>query len=440
MSVPTDLVLGGPRPLRGTLRVPGDKGISQRALLFAAMAVGESRVTGLSGGDDVRRTRRALESLGVEVAVDGDTGAVTVAGRGIESFAEPGDVVDCGNSGTSIRLLVGLLSGRPFLTVLTGDASLVTRPMRRVVEPLRAMGAHIDGRADGALAPLAVRGGGLTGTAHTLAVASAQVKTAIVLAGLQADGVTTVTEPAPSRDHTERMLAALGAPITRLDERAVQVTRGAPGPFALHVPGDPSSAAFWAVAAAITPGSELTIEGVNLNPTRIAFVDVLARMGAAVAIEHTGDELGEPVGSLHVRHGALRSTTIEGAEIPWLIDELPVLAVAAAFAEGVTEIRDAAELRVKESDRIVTVAGMLGAMGIGVETSGDGLSVRGGRPTPARFESHGDHRIAMSAAVAANAVEGESTIVDWRSTATSYPEFGDDLARLTQDDARRTGA
>jgi len=440
MSVPTDLVLGGPRPLRGTLRVPGDKGISHRALLFAAMAVGESRVTGLAGGDDVRRTRRALESLGVEVAVDGDTGAVTVAGRGIESFAEPGDVVDCGNSGTSIRLLVGLLSGRPFLTVLTGDASLVTRPMRRVVEPLRAMGAHIDGRADGALAPLAVRGGGLTGTAHTLAVASAQVKTAIVLAGLQADGVTTVTEPAPSRDHTERMLAALGAPITRLDERAVQVTRGAPGPFALHVPGDPSSAAFWAVAAAITPGSELTIDGVNLNPTRIAFVDVLARMGAAVAIEHTGDELGEPVGSLHVRHGALRSTTIEGAEIPWLIDELPVLAVAAAFAEGVTEIRDAAELRVKESDRIVTVAGMLGAMGIGVETSGDGLSVRGGRPTPARFESHGDHRIAMSAAVAANAVEGESTIVDWRSTATSYPEFGDDLARLTQDDAHRTGA
>ena len=440
MSVPTDLVLGGPRPLRGTLRVPGDKGISHRALLFAAMAVGESRVTGLSGGDDVRRTRRALESLGVEVAVDGDTGAVTVAGRGIESFAEPGDVVDCGNSGTSIRLLVGLLSGRPFLTVLTGDASLVTRPMRRVVEPLRAMGAHIDGRADGALAPLAVRGGGLTGTAHTLAVASAQVKTAIVLAGLQADGVTTVTEPAPSRDHTERMLAALGAPITRLDERAVQVTRGAPGPFALHVPGDPSSAAFWAVAAAITPGSELTIDGVNLNPTRIAFVDVLARMGAAVAIEHTGDELGEPVGSLHVRHGALRSTTIEGAEIPWLIDEIPVLAVAAAFAEGVTEIRDAAELRVKESDRIATVAGMLGAMGIGVETSGDGLSVRGGRPTPARFESHGDHRIAMSAAVAANAVEGESTIVDWRSTATSYPEFGDDLARLTQDDARRTGA
>jgi 3-phosphoshikimate 1-carboxyvinyltransferase len=440
MSIPTDLVLGGPRPLRGTLRMPGDKGISHRSLLFAAMADGESRVTGLAGGDDVRRTRLALESLGVEVAVDGDTGAVTVTGHGLESFVEPGDVVDCGNSGTSIRLLTGLLSGRPFLTVLTGDQSLVTRPMRRVVEPLRAMGAHIDGRADGALAPLAVRGGGLTGTAHTLAVASAQVKTAIVLAGLQADGVTTVTEPAPSRDHTERMLTALGAPITRLDERAVQVTRGAPGPFTLHVPGDPSSAAFWAVAAAITPGSEITIERVNLNPTRIAFVDVLGRMGAAVTIEHTGDELGEPVGSLHVRHGALRATTIEGAEIPWLIDEIPVLAVAAAFAEGVSEIRDAAELRVKESDRIATVTGMLGAMGIGVEASDDGFSVRGGRPAPARFESHGDHRIAMSAAVAANALDGESTIVDWRSTATSYPEFGDDLARLTQGDTHRTGA
>jgi len=429
--VPVDLVLAGPRPLRGTLRVPGDKGISHRALLFAAMADGESRVTGLAGGDDVRRTRLALTALGAELSVAGGTGAVTVAGRGVESFTEPGDVVDCGNSGTSIRLLTGLLSGRPFLTVLTGDASLVTRPMRRVVEPLRAMGAHIDGRADGSLAPLAVRGGGLTGTAHTLAVASAQVKTALVLAGLQADGTTTVAEPAPSRDHTERMLGALGAPITRLDERAVQVTRGAPESFTLHVPGDPSSAAFWAVAAAITPRSDVTIEGVDLNPTRIAFVDVLARMGATVGIEHTGDELGEPVGSLHVRHGALRATTIEGSEIPWLIDEIPVLAVAAAFAEGVTEIRDAAELRVKESDRIATVAGMLAAMGVGVETGADGFAVRGGRPTPARFESHGDHRIAMSAAVAANALDGESTVVDWRSTATSYPEFGNDLDRLT---------
>jgi 3-phosphoshikimate 1-carboxyvinyltransferase len=437
-EVPTDLTLDGPRPLRGTLRVPGDKGISHRALLFAAMADGRSRVTGLAGGDDVRRTRRAIEALGVAVTVDKE--GCTIDGRGIDALTEPVDVLDCGNSGTSIRLLTGLLSGRPFLTVLTGDKSLVTRPMRRVVEPLRAMGAHIDGRADGALAPLVVRGGNLSGTDHTLAVASAQVKTAIVLAGLQADGVTTVTEPAPSRDHTERMLAALGAPVARLDERCVQVTRGAPGPLELHVPGDPSSAAFWAVAAAITPGSDLTIEGLDLNPTRIAFVDVLARMGASIGIEHSHDELGEPVGALHVRHGALQGTTIQGAEIPWLIDEIPVLAVAAAFAEGMTHIRDAAELRVKESDRVATVAGMLGAMGIGVETADDGLSVRGGRPVPARFESHGDHRIAMSAAVAANALEGESTVVNWRSTATSYPEFGADLARLTGRSSEERGA
>jgi 3-phosphoshikimate 1-carboxyvinyltransferase len=199
----------------------------------------------------------------------------------------------------------------------------------------------------------------------------------------------------------------------------------------LHVPGDPSSAAFWAVAAAITPGSELTIEGVDLNPTRIAFVEVLSRMGASVSIEHTGEELGEPVGALHIAHGALHATTIQGVEIPWLIDEIPALAVAAAFAEGVTEIRDAAELRVKESDRIATVAAMLGAMGIGVETSSDGLAVRGGKPTSGHFESHGDHRIAMSAAVAANAIDGESTIVNWRSTATSYPEFVADLASTT---------
>lgn len=428
-DVPTDLVLAGPHAVRGTLRVPGDKGISHRALLFAAMAAGRSRLEGLAGGDDVRRSRLAIEALGVPVTADPD--GIVIDGHGVDALTEPGDVVDCGNSGTSIRLLTGLLAGRAFLTVLTGDESLVTRPMGRVVEPLRAMGAHIDGRADGTLAPLVVRGGGLTGADHTLAVASAQVKTAIVLAGLQAEGVTNVTEPAPSRDHTERMLAALGAPVVRLDERAVQVTRGAPGPLELHVPGDPSSAAFWAVAAAITPGSDLTIEGVNLNPTRIAFVDVLERMGADISIEHSHEELGEPVGALHVRHRELHATTIEGAEIPWVIDEVPALAVAAAFAEGVTEIRDAAELRVKESDRIATVAGMLGAMGIGVETARDGLSVRGGRPTPARFESHGDHRIAMSAAVAANAIAGESTVVNWRSTATSYPEFGADLARLT---------
>jgi 3-phosphoshikimate 1-carboxyvinyltransferase len=429
VSTPDTFVLGGPQPLRGTVRVPGDKGISHRALIFGALAEGRSHITGLAGGDDVRRTRRALRDLGVRVT--GSGAHATVTGRGVGGLVEPTRVLDCGNSGTSIRLLTGLLAGRPFLSVLTGDASLVTRPMARIAEPLRAMGAHIDGRDGGTRAPLVVRGGSLAGTQHSLAVASAQVKTALVLAGLQAEGTTLVSEPAPSRDHTERMLGALGAPLRRVDERAVEVTRGAPHPFELAVPGDPSSAAFWVVAAALTPGSEVTVEGVALNPARIGFVDVLCRMGAAITVEHTGDVLGEPVGALHVTGGPLHATVVEGVEIPWVIDEIPVLAVAATFAEGVTEFRDAGELRVKESDRIATVAAMLGAFGAGVETTTDGFSVRGGRPVPARVESHGDHRIAMAAAVAALALDGETTITGWRATATSYPEFGADLAVLT---------
>jgi 3-phosphoshikimate 1-carboxyvinyltransferase len=428
-AIPAELTLDGPRPLRGTLRVPGDKGMSHRALLFGAMADGRSRASGLAGGDDVFRTRRALVDLGVALTTAGS--GVTIDGAGVDALTEAGGVIDCGNSGTSIRLLTGLLSGRPFLSVLTGDDSLVQRPMGRVVEPLRVMGAHVDGRAGATLAPLVVRGGALTGAVHTLAVASAQVKTALVLAGLQASGTTEIVEPAASRDHSERMLAALGAPVRRVDERAVHVGAGAPAPFEFAVPGDPSSAAFWVVGAAITPGSELVIEGVALNPTRIAFVDVLSRMGARIDLVTTGEQLGEPVGDIRVTACALHGTTIEGAEIPWVIDEIPALAVAAAFAEGVTEVRDAAELRVKESDRIVTVRQTLEGLGVGVETSGDSLEIRGGRPSSARLTSHNDHRIAMAAAIAANAIEGESSISGWRAVATSYPEFTHDLAVLT---------
>jgi 3-phosphoshikimate 1-carboxyvinyltransferase len=428
-GVPAALTLGGRHALRGRLRVPGDKGISHRALIFAAMADGESRAFGLAGGDDVFRTRRALRRLGVGITTAGS--GVTVEGRGVEALEESGAVLDCGNSGTSMRLLAGLLAGRPFLSVLTGDASLVERPMGRVLEPLRAMGAHVDGRAGGARAPIVVRGGDLVGVQHALAVASAQVKTAIVLAGLQASGTTVVTEPAASRDHTERMLGALGAPVVRLDERAVRVSAGAPQPFELEVPGDPSSAAFWVVAAAITPGSDLTIEGVALNPSRIAFVDVLGRMGAHVELATTGEQLGEPVGELHVTAGPLSATTIEGAEVPAVIDEIPVLAIAAAFAEGVTEIRDAAELRVKESDRIATVRALLAGLGAGVETTDDGLVIRGGQLRAGELDSYGDHRIAMAAAVAANAIDGESVVRNWRAVVSSYPEFTHDLAMLT---------
>ena len=256
------------------------------------------------------------------------------------------------------------------------------------------------------------------------------MKTALVLAGLQANGVTEITEPAPSRDHTERMLAALGAPVA-FDGTTLRVTAGAPAPLELHVPGDPSSAAFWVVGATITPGSDVVIEGVDCNPTRLAFVDVLRRMGATIDVTLTGEELGEPVGELHVRSARLTATTIGGDEIPLVQDELPVLAVAAAFADGVSEIADAGELRVKESDRIAGVEALLGALGVGVESSADSLAIRGGRPRAARLASAGDHRLAMAAAVAANATDGESVVEGWRAVAVSYPEFGDDFDALT---------
>jgi 3-phosphoshikimate 1-carboxyvinyltransferase len=425
----SELVVRGPKPLRGTVRVPGDKSLSHRALLLAALADGRSRITGLGNGDDVARTRAAVAALGA--VLDGDT----VTGAGPEGLSEPDGIVDCGNSGTGIRLLSGLVAGRPFLTVLAGDESIAKRPMGRVAEPLRAMGARVDGRAGGTLAPLVIRGGGLTGTRHDLAVASAQVKSAILLAGIQAAGETTVVEPAVSRDHTERMLAALGVPV-EIDVANRRVVVRAPerpwGGFDLEVPGDPSSAAFWVVGALVVPGSEVTVEHVALNPGRIAFVEVLVRMGAAIEVVPTGEAMGEPVGDLHVVASPLRGTEIGGDEIPRVIDEIPILAVAAACAEGVTEVRDAAELRVKESDRIATVQSELGRFGVGVEARPDGLSIRGaGRLAAAVVRSHGDHRIAMAGAIAGLTADGDTEIRGFEGVASSYPTFADDLARLT---------
>jgi 3-phosphoshikimate 1-carboxyvinyltransferase len=423
----TEVTIAGPRPLRGTVRVPGDKGISHRALLSAALASGRSSIRGLADGDDVRRTRRALELLAVRVK-DSDPSSVTVVGAEADGLREPGAVIDCANSGTTMRTLAGLLSGRPFLSVLSGDASLQARPMARVVRPLRALGARIDGRADGELAPLVIRGGGLTGRRIELEVVSAQVKTAVILAGLQAEGATEVVEPAPSRDHSERMLRALEAPVTVVDEHTIRVEPGAPKPFELDVPGDPSSAALFAVAACITPGSSVVVDDVCLNPRRLGYVDVLRRMGARVEAEPTGERLGEPVGRLVVEASPLVATTIVPDE--GMIDEIPVLAVAAAFADGVTEVRGIAELRVKESDRINTIQQELAQMGVGVEAKADALVIRGGEPRPAMFKSHGDHRIALAAAVAANAMPGESTVRGWQSVAVSYPRFADDLGGL----------
>ena len=427
MVTGTEVTIEGPRPLRGTVRVPGDKGISHRALVSAALASGRSTIRGLADGDDVQATRRALERLSVRMK-DADSSTVTVTGAGADGLREPDTVIDCANSGTTMRTLAGLLSGRPFLSVLAGDSSLQARPMGRVVRPLRAMGAHIDGRADGELAPLAIRGGGLTGRRIELDVVSAQVKSAVILAGLQADGATDVVEPAPSRDHTERMLRSLDAPVTVVDGHTIHVEAGAPKPFDLDVPGDPSSAALFAVAACITPGSAVVIDDVCLNPRRLGYVEVLRSMGARIESEPTGERMGEPVGRLVVEASPLVATTIVPDE--GMIDEIPVLAVAAAFADGVTEVCGIAELRVKESDRINTIQQELAQMGVGVETKTDALTIRGGKPRPGMFKSHGDHRIALAAAVAANAMPGESTVRGWQSVAVSYPHFADDLSAL----------
>ncbi len=424
MTQPTELVIAGPRPLRGRLRLPGCKGISHRALLLAAYADGPSTLRGLADGDDVHRTRAALHELGVRMYEH--DGALVVEGRGIASLQEPARPLDCGNSATTMRMLTGVVAGRPFRTVLTGDESLTRRPMDRVVAPLRAMGATIDGDDGGTRPPLEVRGADLTGKEIELAVPSGQVKTALILAGLQARGTTQVREPAPSRDHTERMLAALGAPIERVDARTVRVRAGAPVAFTLDVPGDPSSAAFFVVAAVVTPGSHLLLEDVALNPGRIAYVDVLRRMGARIEVRVHEERLGEPVGDLEIDAGPLTGTEIHADEAT--IDEVPALAVAAAFAKGITEIHGAVELRVKESDRIATLEQELGQLGVGVETRPDGLAIRGGSTRAATVKSHGDHRIAMAAAVAANATVGESRIRGWQAVTVSYPRFGADLS------------
>lgn len=422
-TTPAELTVTGGRPLRGTLRVPGCKGISHRALLFAAVADGRSTLRGLADGADVASTAACLDELGVRVKRSGE--AVVVGGAGFGGLREAGTVLDCGNSGTTMRMLTGLLAGRDFLSVLVGDESLSTRPMRRVLDPLAAMGAHVDGRDGGRLAPLTVRGGALHGVRHELATASGQVKTALLLAGLQAEGATEVIEPAPSRDHTERMLGALGVPLTVHSDREVAVTAGQPEPFELTVPGDPSSAAFFVVAACLVAGSDLTLAGVSLNPRRIAYVDILREMGATIEVTETGTEIGEPVGDLRVVAAPLHGTDIAGDES--IIDELPVLAIAAAFADGVTTVHDASDLAVKESNRIGTVEQELTQLGVRVEARTDGWVIVGGRPRGGLLKSHGDHRIAMAGAVAGLAAEGETTVRGFSATAISYPGFAADL-------------
>jgi 3-phosphoshikimate 1-carboxyvinyltransferase len=414
------------RRLAGTVEVPGDKSVSHRAALLGAVADGVTEIQGYLEGEDCLRTLTAIQMLGVEVTRKGP-GHYRIAGAGLNGLAEPGNVVDCGNSGTTARLLIGLLAGQPFWTLLTGDDSLRRRPMRRVVDPLARMGATIVGRADGSRLPLAVRGADRPrALSYETPVASAQVKSAILLAGLRADGPVTVTEPAFSRDHSEVMLRAFGA---RLETRERSVTLH-PGPLratAVQVPGDISSAAFLLVAGAIVPDARVTVAGVGVNPTRTGLLDVFAAMRVPVgrtAVDAAPD--AERIAALSVETAEPVATTVAGPLIPRLIDEIPALAVLAATARGVTEIRDAGELRVKESDRIAAVQRELGKMGVRVEERPDGMVVPGGqRFRGAHVASGGDHRMAMALAVAALVAEGETVIEDVECVQTSFPTFVD---------------
>ena len=399
--------------------MPGDKSISHRAILFGALAEGETRVTGILDAEDVHSTRRAVVRLGAAIREEGAEVVVTPA----EALREPDDVIDCGNSGTSLRLLAGVLAGRPGLSVLTGDASLRRRPVRRVVEPLRLMGADLTARDGDRVPPLVIRGRPLTGARHRLQVASAQVKSAILLAGLGASGETVVTEPERSRDHTERMLRGMGVPV-RVDGLTVSVTPSRPRGTRVDVPGDISSAAFFLCAAAGLPGSEVTVRNMGTNPTRTGLLDVLRAMGADLRLEREREVAGEPRADVTVRGGPLRATEIGGEIIPRLIDELPVLMVLATQATGRTVIRDARELRVKESDRLAAMGETLAAAGARVELFEDGCAIDG--PTrlgPVTVRTRLDHRIAMSMAVAQLFAAAPVVLDDVACVDTSFPSF-----------------
>ena len=419
-AITVDRATGG---LTGRLRVPGDKSISHRALLLAARAGGTSRITGLSDGADVAATLQAIRAFGASVTER--DGVVTVEGGGIH---EPSTVIDVGNSGTGIRLMAGLAAGIDGLTVLYGDESIARRPMGRVAEPLRLMGARIDGRDGGRLPPLVIRGGDLRGIDYELPVPSAQVKGAVLLAGLSAAAPTTVRERVPTRAHTEQMLASCGARVEVVDG-SVTVHPGRLTAADFAVPGDPSQAAFWVVAACLVPGSDLTVEGVYVGPQRAGFLDVLRRMGADVEV--VGLDPDTTVADIRARSGPLVATEVAGEEVPGLIDEIPILAVAAAHATGTTTFRDAAELKVKESDRIATMVAALRAVGAEAEGYDDGLAVNGhgGPVRGGQVDSAGDHRVAMSLAVAGLVATGPVHISGWDAVATSYPGFEDDMRK-----------
>jgi len=408
--------------IKGMIAVPGDKSISHRSIMLGAIANGTTTVRGFLRGGDNMATMGAFRSMGIQIDDDGET--VLIHGKGLHGLSEPDDVIDCGNSGTTIRLITGLLAGQSFFSVVTGDQYLRKRPMKRVVEPLTRMGARILGRNQGGLAPLAISGGSLSAIGYESPVSSAQVKSAIMLAALYADGETSVREPSLSRDHSERMFRLFGASL-EVFKSGVTVKGGVElRGQDISVPGDISSATFFIVAALITPGSELLIRNVGVNPTRTGGIDILRAMGGNIELLDQREESGEPVADILVRSSRLKGCAIAGSVVPRAIDEFPVICVAAACAEGVTTIREARELRVKETDRISAMATNLRKLGVTVDECADGMTVTGvERLSGGSVDSFGDHRIAMSLAVAALVSIDGITIADTGCVATSFPTF-----------------
>lgn len=432
------------RPLKGTITVPGDKSVTHRAIILTALAEGTSTVTEYCRGEDCLNTMRAFQSLGVRIEETPES--LTVYGKGMWGLTEPFGPIDCGNSGTGIRLMAGLLAGQDFFTILTGDESIRRRPMGRVVKPLRAMGATIAGRKGGELAPLAITGTRLKGMSYVSPVASAQIKSSLLFAALYADGLTTISEPRLSRDHTERMLAYFGIPFERdgctvwIEGRPAVRWSGKP----VVVPGDLSAAAFFLVGSSIVPDSDVTIRNVGMNPTRTGLIDILRQMGAHVEMLNPREEAGEPVADLRVLSRPLHGVRIGPDQIPQTIDEFPILCVAAAVAEGETVIIGAEELRVKESDRIATMATELRAMGARIEERPDGMVIQGlgrnganGALTGAICESHGDHRVAMSVAIGGLTAAQATQILHTDCIETSFPNFDHKLLELLTDSGKR---
>ena len=418
-----------PRRLRGDVTPPGDKSISHRAAIFNAIADGEARVENYGTGADLASTLRVLRGLGTQIERH-DDGAFTVRG-GV--LSEPSDILNTGNSGTTTRLMAGVLAGQPFMSVMTGDRSIRSRPMARIVDPLRLMGAEVDGREGGRLAPLTFRGGNLHGIEYRMPVASAQVKSALLLAGLFAEGETTLEQPAVSRDHTELMFRSMGVEVIE-DGLTVRVRPGRLSATDVTVPADISSAAYWLVAGVCHPDAEVRVRNVGVNPTRTGILDALAMMGADVSVENERTEGGEAVADLVARSSSLRATEIGGDLIPRLVDEVPVLALAACFAEGTTVIRDASELRIKESDRLMASRVELSRFGAQVEELDDGLRITGGRAMHgATHRTYADHRIAMTMGVAGLLAAGETAVQSAQTAAVSYPTFWDDLDSLGED-------